>query len=76
MLTKKFIKILKENEKADFFCVNNTNDCLIKLFNHYDNKRIIIVSLIDNLIKGASCQAVQCMNIIFDIKENIGLNKL
>ena len=73
---KKFIKILKENEKADFFCVNNTNNCLIKLFNHYDKQRIIIVSLIDNLIKGASGQAVQCMNIMFGIKENIGLKKL
>ena len=34
---------------------------------------IIIVSLIDNLLKGASGQAVQCMNLVFGIKEDTGL---
>ena len=55
---KIFIKILKDKENADFFSVNNTNNCLIKIFNHYENNKIIIVSLIDNLVKGASGQAI------------------
>ncbi|PPR46410.1 MAG: N-acetyl-gamma-glutamyl-phosphate reductase [Alphaproteobacteria bacterium MarineAlpha5_Bin9] len=65
-----FVKVLTENEPADFFSIINTNNCLIKLFNHNSNQRIIIVSMIDNLIKGASGQAVQNMNIIhkFDLK--------
>ena len=68
-----FIKILNDNEKADFYSVSNTNYCLIKLFDHYDDDRVIIVSLIDNLLKGASGQAVQCMNLIFGMEEHTGL---
>ena len=67
------IEILDDNETADFYSVCNTNKCLIKLFNHYSDNKIIIVSLIDNLLKGASGQAVQCMNLIFGLDEYIGL---
>ena len=35
--------------------------------------KIIIVSLIDNLLKGASGQAVQCMNIMWGLEEDISL---
>ena len=73
---KHFVKILDDKDKADFYTIQNTNNCLIKMFNHYDETKIIIVSLIDNLLKGASGQAVQCMNIMCGIKENIGLDNL
>ena len=53
--------------------VSFTNFCSIKLFDHYDSSKIIIVSLIDNLLKGASGQAIQCMNIMFGNDESIGL---
>ena len=35
-----------------------------------------IISVIDNLTKGASGQAVQNMNLMFDFKENLGLNNM
>ena len=70
---KSFVNILNQNNPADFFSVIYTNKCLIKIFDHYSSNKIIIVSLIDNLLKGASGQAVQCMNLIFDLDENIGL---
>ena len=54
-----FVKLIDKSERCDFFKVQNTNNCFIKLFNHYDSSKIIIVSLIDNLLKGASGQAVQ-----------------
>ena len=54
--------------------VKYTNNCYIKFFKHYDESKIIIVSLIDNLLKGASGQAVQCMNIMFGYDENLGLD--
>ena len=73
---KHFVKILDDKDKADFYTIQNTNNCLIKMFNHYDETKIIIVSVIDNLLKGASGQAVQCMNIMCGIKENIGLDNL
>ncbi|MFL2510142.1 MAG: N-acetyl-gamma-glutamyl-phosphate reductase [Alphaproteobacteria bacterium] len=68
-----FIKIKKDEEKFDLFSVQNTNNCLIKLFTHTSDNKIIIVSLIDNLIKGAAGQAIQCFNIIYNFDENLSL---
>jgi N-acetyl-gamma-glutamyl-phosphate reductase len=51
--------------------VVNTNKCLLHLHKH-DNK-LLIASVIDNLLKGASGQAVQNMNLMFDFDEKQGL---
>ena len=68
-----FVKIKKDEDKFDFFTVQNTNNCLIKLFPHSSKNKIIIVSLIDNLIKGAAGQAIQCFNIIYNFDETLSL---
>ena len=68
-----FIEFIKNDQRADFFLVQNTNKCILKIFNHYDDSKIIIVSLIDNLLKGAAGQAVQCFNLSLGIKEFIGI---
>ncbi|SHJ43083.1 N-acetyl-gamma-glutamyl-phosphate reductase [Maribacter aquivivus] len=52
--------------------VVNTNQCHIHLHKHDD--LILVTSAIDNLLKGASGQAVQNMNLIFGLEENLGLN--
>ncbi|MCK4562688.1 MAG: N-acetyl-gamma-glutamyl-phosphate reductase, partial [Flavobacteriaceae bacterium] len=52
--------------------VVNTNKCLLHLYKH--NNKLLITSVIDNLLKGASGQAVQNMNLIFGINEKEGLN--
>jgi len=51
--------------------VINTNKCLIHAERHRD--KLLISSCIDNLIKGASGQAVQNMNIMFGLEETTGL---
>lgn len=51
--------------------VVNTNKCLIHLHKH--NNKLLITSCIDNLVKGASGQAVQNMNLLFDFEETEGL---
>lgn len=51
--------------------VSNTNKALIHLEKH-DNK-LLIISMIDNLLKGASGQAVQNMNLMFGLEESLGL---
>jgi N-acetyl-gamma-glutamyl-phosphate reductase len=51
--------------------VVNTNKCLLHLQKHGEN--LVIVSAIDNLLKGASGQAVQNMNLAFGIEETAGL---
>ena len=70
-----FVKLIDKSMRSDFYRVQNTNNCFIKLFDHYDSSKIIIVSLIDNLLKGASGQAVQCMNIMFGYDEKFRLRK-
>ena len=49
----------------------NTNKCLLYLEKQDD--KLLIVSVIDNLLKGASGQAVQNMNLLFGLEETMGL---
>ena len=51
--------------------VVNTNKCLVYL--HKYNNKLLITSVIDNLLKGASGQAVQNMNLMFGFAEDKGL---
>ena len=51
--------------------VVNTNKCLIHLEKH--GNKLLITSIIDNLLKGASGQAVHNMNLLFGLAETIGL---
>ena len=51
--------------------VVNTNKCLLHLHKHQD--KLLITSTIDNLLKGASGQAVQNMNLMFGFEETSGL---
>ena len=59
-------------ENPDLKQVVNTNKCILYL-ERIDDK-LYIVSLIDNLLKGASGQAVQNMNLMFGIPEDTGLH--
>ena len=52
--------------------VVNTNKCILYV-ERFDNK-LYILSLIDNLVKGASGQAVQNMNLVFGLPEDAGLH--
>lgn len=51
--------------------VVNTNKCLIHLHKH--NNKLLVTSIIDNLLKGASGQAIQNMNLMFGFEETTGL---
>lgn len=51
--------------------VVNTNKCLIHLEKH--GNKLLITSIIDNLLKGASGQAVHNMNLLFGLEETVGL---
>jgi N-acetyl-gamma-glutamyl-phosphate reductase len=64
-----FVTISKK--EVDVKQVVNTNRCFLHLEKHGDT--ILITSVIDNLLKGASGQAVQNMNIIFGFDEKAGL---
>ena len=51
--------------------VVNTNKCLLRV-QKFGNK-LVITSVLDNLLKGASGQAVQNMNLMFGMEETTGL---
>jgi N-acetyl-gamma-glutamyl-phosphate reductase len=59
------------NRNIDLKQIVNTNKCFVQVKKH-ENK-IFIISIMDNLLKGASGQAVQNMNLLFDLEETTGL---
>ena len=70
---KMFIKVLKKNSLISTNNVINTNKCYISVCKTRYKNKCVILSSIDNLIKGGSGQAVQNMNIKFNFKESEGL---
>ena len=70
---EKFIKIIKNNKLLSTNNVINTNYCHISVNKTKDENKIIILSAIDNLIKGGAGQGIQNMNIKFNFKKNEGL---
>lgn len=66
-----FVRIKKEGEYPAIKDVVNTNFCDIGIKENKD--QVIIISAIDNLLKGASGQAVQNMNIMYGFPETLGL---
>ncbi len=69
----RFIKVLNLNTELGSGNVLNTNMCEISVCETRNKNRIVIFSAIDNLIKGASGQAIQNMNVLYNFKETLGL---
>ncbi|NMA46342.1 MAG: N-acetyl-gamma-glutamyl-phosphate reductase [Lentisphaerae bacterium] len=70
---KPFVRILAANELADTKHVTMTNMCEIGCVFDERSGRLLVSSAIDNLTKGASGQAIQCMNIMYGLDETAGL---
>ena len=68
-----FVKIAKFNTAIGTGEVMNTNYCKLSVCKDRKKNKVIIISTIDNLIKGASGQAVQNMNIAYHLNETLGL---
>ena len=69
----KFIKILKLNSPIGSGNTLHTNNCEISVCETRVKNKLVIFSSLDNLIKGASGQAIQNMNLIFKFSEHLGL---
>ena len=69
----RFVKILKTNSLLSTNSVINTNNSYISICKTKYKNRVIILSAIDNLIKGGAGQAIQNMNLKFNFPENRGL---
>ncbi len=68
-----FVKVLPAGEFPELRNVNGTNQCHIGVGVRKDTGVLVIISAIDNLVKGASGQAVQNMNLMFGFDEKEGL---
>ena len=69
-----FIILFEKGKFPSINTVRETNYCAIGLHYNKETSQLIIVSVIDNLVKGASGQAVQNMNIMFGFEETEGLD--
>lgn len=71
-----FVKVLPEGGLPRTKDVRGTNDCLIGAVYDPRTEQIVVVTAIDNLMKGASSQAVQNMNLMCGLPETTGLGQL
>ena len=71
---RRFIRISKTGRPPDTRNVRGTNYCDIGFVVDRDHGRLILMSAIDNLVKGAAGQAVQNMNIMLGLDEQTGLD--
>lgn len=68
-----FVNVLPLGDTASIKDVKYTNNCNISLHLNHRGDGLIIISTIDNMIKGAAGQAIQNMNIIMGFEETTGL---
>lgn len=68
-----FVRVLPKGALPNVAQVNGSNFCDIGLVVDDRTGRVVVVSTIDNLVKGAAGQAVQNMNLMLGLKENAGL---
>jgi len=71
-----FVHVLGRGEIPHTRFVRGSNHCLIGVFEDRIEGRAIIVSVIDNLVKGASGQALQNMNLMLGFPEETGLMQI
>jgi len=71
-----FIRLCPEDRLPDTLHVRGTNFCDIGFKFDEKNKRLILISAIDNLVKGAAGQAVQNMNLMLGFDETAGLHNV
>ncbi|MFA4915443.1 MAG: N-acetyl-gamma-glutamyl-phosphate reductase [Syntrophales bacterium] len=73
---EKFVRVYKEGTLPNVSSVRGSNYCDLGIAVDKRTNRVIIISTIDNLIKGASGQAIQNMNLMCGISEETGLDML
>jgi N-acetyl-gamma-glutamyl-phosphate reductase len=71
-----FVDVLPEGSHPETRSVRGANTCRIAIHRPQQGNTLVILSVIDNLVKGAAGQAVQNMNIMFGLEETMGLNSI
>ena len=69
-----FVSVLAPGEHPATRDVRGANVCQLSVAQPQGRDTVVVMSVIDNLVKGAAGQAVQCMNILMGYRENTGLD--
>jgi len=67
------VSIMKSGEVPDIKSIANTNNCHISVNHSNIENQVIVISSIDNLVKGAAGQAVECYNLMHGFSQRTGL---
>ena len=67
------VDVLPAGSSAETRSVRGSNMCRIAVYRPQQGDTVVVLSVIDNLVKGAAGQAVQNMNILFGLEEGLGL---
>ena len=68
-----FVDVLPQGSHPDTRNVRGSNQCQISIHQPQGGQTLVVLSVIDNLVKGAAGQAVQNMNLMFGLQEDAGL---
>lgn len=69
-----FVDVMPAGSLPETRMVKGSNMCRLAIYRPAGSSQVVITSVIDNLVKGAAGQAIQNMNILFDLPETQGLN--
>ena len=71
-----FVDVMPAGSHPETRSVRSANFCRIAVHRQQESDMVVVLSVIDNLVKGASGQAVQNMNIMFGLQETLGLEQI
>ena len=71
-----FVDVMPAGSHPETRTVKGANHCRIAVHQPSNSNQVVVLSVIDNLVKGASGQAVQNMNIMFGLDEKMGLTAI
>jgi N-acetyl-gamma-glutamyl-phosphate reductase len=71
-----FVDVMPAKSHPETRSVRSINTCRIAVHRPQAGDTVVVLSVIDNLVKGAAGQAVQNMNLMFGLTENLGLTQI
>jgi N-acetyl-gamma-glutamyl-phosphate reductase len=74
--SERFVDVLPAGSHPETRSVRGSNQCRIAVHRPQGGDTVVVLSVIDNLVKGAAGQAVQNMNIMFGFSETLGLEQV
>jgi N-acetyl-gamma-glutamyl-phosphate reductase len=71
-----FVDVMPAGSHPETRSVKGANTCRIAIHRPQGGNTVVVLSVIDNLVKGAAGQAIQNMNLMFGLDESLGLNQI